>query len=72
MEHLDALIADDSLKAWEFCPEQGMMPMHFMVSAASAAAWGIRLGLFKVAEDAKHLVSAEQFAVLAFQERGSG
>ncbi len=65
MERLYTLLADDSLDAWAFCPEQGMMATHYMVSSVSVVTWGIRGGVFRAAADAQHLVSTAEVEALA-------
>lgn len=69
LERLYALVEEDALDAWAFYDGSGAHAAHYRLSAASVVACGIRRGLFRSAEDASHLLTAEEYAALAGQER---
>ena len=69
LERLYALVEEDALDAWAFYDVAGAHAAHYRLPAASVVACGLRRGLFRSAEDASHLLTAEEFAALAGEER---
>ncbi len=68
-EKLHILIAEGDWEAWAFYTTPETQATHHVVSRLAVVAWGVRHGVFQSAADAGHLVTAEEFATLAAQER---
>ncbi len=64
LERLYALIRDDALDAWAWFPLPSARASQYRVSLFSVVAYGIRQGIFPSAEDARYLVTAEEYAAL--------